>query len=112
MSSSRADKAALPPEVSPTSRGFYLQWEGKRVYRQLVPTPRLLEPLETFSHGTNRPNLLIEGDNLQVLASLKARYAGQIDVAYIDPLYNLGKDDFRYSDKRFYDPDADAADAA
>ena len=55
--------------------------------------------------------MLVEGDNLQVLASLKSRYAGMVDVVYIDPPYNLGKDDFRYSDKRFHDPDADATDA-
>jgi adenine-specific DNA-methyltransferase len=93
------------------SRGLYLQWEGKRVYRQQVPTPRLLEPVKRYSFGTDRPNMLIEGDNLQVLASLKPRYSGQIDVIYIDPPYNLGKDDFRYSDKRFHDPDADDSDA-
>jgi adenine-specific DNA-methyltransferase len=104
----------LQPLADPTSssRGLYLQWEGKRVYRQLVPTPRLLEPLERYSFGEDRENMLIEGDNLQVLASLKSRYTGQVDVIYIDPPYNLGKDDFRYSDKRFHDPDADAADAS
>jgi adenine-specific DNA-methyltransferase len=34
-----------------------------------------------------------------------------VDVVYIDPPYNLGKDDFRYSDRRFHDPDADDSDA-
>lgn len=93
------------------SRGLYLQWEGKRLYRQRVPTPRLLEPIQELSFGCNKPNMIIEGDNLQVLASLKSQYEGQIDVIYIDPPYNLGKDDFRYSDKRFHDPDADDSDA-
>ncbi|MDQ3474310.1 MAG: site-specific DNA-methyltransferase [Acidobacteriota bacterium] len=55
--------------------------------------------------------MVIEGDSLQALASLKSRYAGNVDVIYIDPPYNLGKDDFRYSDKRFHDPDADDSDA-
>lgn len=102
------------PKISDTngsSRGLYLQWEGKKIYRQKVPTPRLLEPVEKYSHGGDRPNMLIEGDNLQVLASLKPRYAGQVDVIYVDAPYNLGKDDFRYSDKRFHDPDADDSDA-
>ena len=72
------------PEPNGTSRGLYLQWEGKKVYRQQVPTPRLFDPVEKYSHGENRDNLLIEGDNLQVLASLKPRYAGMIDVIYID----------------------------
>lgn len=93
-------------------RGLYFQWEGKKLYRQLVPTSRFLEPVPKLSFGETRPNLLIEGENLQVLASLKSRYAGQVDVIYIDPPYNLGKDDFRYSDKRFHDPDADDGDAA
>jgi adenine-specific DNA-methyltransferase len=92
-------------------RGLYLHWEGKRLYRQLVPTPRILEPVPSLSVGNTPDNLLVEGDNLQVLASLKPRYAGQIDVVYIDPPYNTGKDDFRYSDKRFHDPDADDNDA-
>ena len=98
-------------DTNGSSRGLYLQWEGKKIYRQIVPTPRLLEPVEKYSHGGERHNMLIEGDNLQVLASLKPRYAGQVDVIYIDPPYNLGKDDFRYSDKRFHDPDADDSDA-
>ena len=93
------------------SRGLYLQWEGKRLYRQRVPTPRLLEPVKKLSVGKDSQNMVIEGDSLQALASLKSRYAGEVDVIYIDPPYNLGKDDFRYSDKRFYDPDADDSDA-
>ena len=102
---------AKTADTNGSSRGLYLQWEGKKIYRQIVPTPRLLEPVEKYSHGSERPNMLIEGDNLQVLASLKPRYSGQVDVIYIDPPYNLGKDDFRYSDKRFHDPDADDSDA-
>lgn len=95
-----------------TSRGIYLQWEGKRVYRQRIPTPRILEPVTKLSVGDVDSNLIIEGDCLQAMASLKSRYAGAVDVVYIDPPYNLGKDDFRYSDKRFHDPDADDSDAA
>ena len=93
------------------ARGLFLQWEGKKVYRQRVPTPRLLEPMPELSVGVAPTNMVIEGDNLQVLASLKSRYAGQVDVIYIDPPYNLGTNDFRYSDKRFHDPDADDSDA-
>lgn len=93
------------------SQGMFLQWEGKRLYRQRIPTPRLLEPVAELSVGQGSENMVIEGDNLQALASLKSRYAGQIDVIYIDPPYNLGTDDFRYSDKRFHDPDADDSDA-
>jgi len=67
--------------------------------------------MRQLSVGNDAENLIVEGDNLQALASLKPRYGGQIGVIYIDPPYNTGKDDFRYSDKRFHDPDADDNDA-
>ncbi len=100
------------PAVSTNNKGgLYLHWEGKRLYRQKVPTPRILEPVPSLSVGNVPDNIIVEGDNLQVLASLKPRYGGQVDVIYIDPPYNTGKEDFRYSDKRFHDPDADDSDA-
>jgi adenine-specific DNA-methyltransferase len=92
------------------NRGLFLQWEGKRVYRQRIPTPRLLEPVAEHSFGDGA-NMVIEGDNLQVLASLKAQYAGAVKLIYADPPYNTGQKDFRYSDRRFHDPDADDNDA-
>jgi len=105
-----------PPSTRPRScmssaRGIFLQWEGRRAYRQRIPTPRILEPVAKLSVGKIDDNLIIEGDSVQAMASLKSRYAGAVDVVYIDPPYNLGKDDFRYSDKRFHDPDADDSDA-
>ncbi len=44
-------------------------------------------------------NLLLKGNNLLVLHSLKARYAGKVKLIYIDPPYNTGNDGFRYNDK-------------
>lgn len=44
-------------------------------------------------------NLLIEGDNLPVLRLLQKTYAGKIDVMYIDPPYNTGKNGFVYGDR-------------
>ncbi len=45
------------------------------------------------------PNhVLIEGDNLNVLAALSYTHAGKIDVIYIDPPYNTGNKDFVYND--------------
>ena len=46
-------------------------------------------------NGTN--NLYIEGDNLEVLKLLQKAYYNKIDVIYIDPPYNTGKD-FIYKD--------------
>ena len=44
-------------------------------------------------------NLLIKGNNLLALHSLKARFAGKIDCIYIDPPYNTDNDSFRYNDR-------------
>ncbi len=44
-------------------------------------------------------NLLIKGNNLLALHSLKERYHGQIQLIYLDPPYNLDTDDFEYNDR-------------
>lgn len=43
-------------------------------------------------------NLIIKGNNLIVLHSLKKRFAGKIKLIYIDPPYNTGSDSFGYND--------------
>ena len=79
---------------------YGLNWHGKRKARQIALTP---------STGTLRPcpdqsvdwettqNLMIEGDNLEVLKLLQKSYAGKVKLIYIDPPYNTGKD-FVYPD--------------
>ena len=42
-------------------------------------------------------NLIIKGNNLVVLHSLKKRYAGKVKLIYIDPPYNTGGDDNIFS---------------
>ena len=42
-------------------------------------------------------HLMIEGDNLEVLKLLQKSYAGKVNLIYIDPPYNTGKD-FVYPD--------------
>ena len=44
-------------------------------------------------------NLIIKGNNLIALHSLKKRYAGKVKLIYIDPPYNTGSDSFNYNDK-------------
>jgi len=43
-------------------------------------------------------NLIIKGNNLLALHSLKKRYAGKVKLIYIDPPYNTGSDSFQYND--------------
>lgn len=44
-------------------------------------------------------NLLIKGNNLLALHSLKARYAGKVKLIYIDPPFNTESDSFNYNDR-------------
>ena len=44
-------------------------------------------------------NLIIKGNNLLALHSLKKLYRGKVKLIYIDPPYNTGNDEFKYNDK-------------
>ena len=44
-------------------------------------------------------NLIIKGNNLIALHSLKKRYIGKVKFIYIDPPYNTGNDSFMYNDR-------------
>src|SRR5699024_6865679 len=44
-------------------------------------------------------NLIMKGNNLLALHTLKEKYAGKVKVIYIDPPYNTGNDSFRYNDR-------------
>ena len=58
-----------------------------------------------ISDTPDAPNhILIEGDNLEALTTLAYTHEGKIDVIYIDPPYNTGKNDFVYND-RYVDSD-------
>jgi adenine-specific DNA-methyltransferase len=107
-------RVALDPVThapgQPAGPGMYLHWEGRKGYRTRMPAPRMLEPVPKLSFGKPRDSRVIEGDNLQVMVSLRSQYQGAIDVAYLDVPYNTGKRDFAYSDARFHDPNADADD--
>lgn len=48
--------------------------------------------------GIITDNLIVKGNNLLTLHSLKSEFAGQVKVVCIDPPYNKGGDDFNYND--------------
>lgn len=90
-----------------TGAGVNLSFPGKVVARQIgrrvrPRVQRTVKSLSTGDEGGRARNLLIEGDNLQALASLY-RERGQIDLILTDPPYNTGED-FRYNDKWDKDP--------
>ena len=43
-------------------------------------------------------NLIIKGNNLLALHTLKKAYAGKVKLIYIDPPFNTGNDSFKYND--------------
>lgn len=49
-------------------------------------------------NGVIKDNLIIKGNNLLALHSLKERFSGQVKLIYIDPPYNTGGDSFKYND--------------
>ena len=49
-------------------------------------------------NGVIQENLLIKGNNLLALHTLKTQFRGQIKLIYIDPPYNTGSDSFGYND--------------
>jgi len=49
-------------------------------------------------NGDIKDNLIIKGNNLLALHSLKKRFAGKVKLIYIDPPYNTGNDEFKYND--------------
>ena len=93
-------KQLLGGAVDERDEKYGLNWHGKRRARQIALTPStgtlLPCPDESVDWDTTQ-NLMIEGDNLEVLKLLQKSYAGKVKLIYIDPPYNTGKD-FVYPD--------------
>jgi adenine-specific DNA-methyltransferase len=90
----------LDGAVDEREEKYGLNWLGKRRARQLALTPSTgtLRPYpEESADWDTTQNLMIEGDNLEVLKLLQKSYAGKVKLIYIDPPYNTGKD-FVYPD--------------
>lgn len=90
----------LGDAVDESDEKYGLNWQGKRRARQIALTPSTgtLRPCpeESVDWDTTQ-NLMIEGDNLEVLKLLQKSYASKVKLIYIDPPYNTGKD-FVYPD--------------
>ena len=79
---------------------YGLSWHGKRHARQLAlrrSTATLRPCPEESVDWNSTQNMMIEGDNLEVLKLLQRSYTNQVKLIYIDPPYNTGKD-FVYRD--------------
>src|SRR5271170_878242 len=102
-------KELIGKTVTDTEEKYGLNWHGKRKARQLALTPSIgtLRPcLEDSVDWDKTQNLMIEGDNLEVLKLLQKSYSGKVKLIYIDPPYNTGgdfvyPDDFRENIKHY-----------
>lgn len=91
----------LSREIVEGRESYEFTWVGKRgaIAEAGKPTTQTLRPdLEESVDFDKSENIFITGDNLEVLKVLQESYLGKIDMIYIDPPYNTGKD-FVYSDK-------------
>jgi adenine-specific DNA-methyltransferase len=93
-------RRSLGDWVEPGPERFGLSWPGKaecmRVIQEssigtLVPMPK-----DSVDWDTTE-NVIVEGDNLEVLKLLQKAYYGKVKMIYIDPPYNTGKE-FIYPD--------------
>ena len=92
-------------EINFSKESYGMDWLGKSYARLLATdeTTTLLKEDETFNQkeeNKNSENLLIKGDNLEVLKHLSNAYYEKIKMIYIDPPYNTGSDGFVYADDR------------
>jgi len=90
----------LGENMSKKDEHYEFTWVGKQdAFREASePITKTLRPYpnESTDWG-NTKNLYIEGNNLDALKLLLKAYAGKVDMIYIDPPYNTGKD-FIYHD--------------
>ena len=94
-------KQFLSEEIVDGRESYEFTWVGKReaIAEAGRPTTKTLRPdLDESVDFDKSENIFITGDNLEVLKILQESYLGKIDMIYIDPPYNTGRD-FVYSDK-------------
>lgn len=89
----------LEKEVKAKKYGLVFEAHREAIDKTLAThTPILIEESHLFLNNSGQLHFLIEGDNLPALQLLLKTHRGKIDLIYIDPPYNMGKDDFVYDD--------------
>ncbi|HBC3968533.1 site-specific DNA-methyltransferase [Vibrio mytili] len=92
-------------EIELSKESYSLNWLGKsysRLLANLPPKTLIHADVEHNSQEQHKDsnNLLIKGDNLEVLKHLVNAYSEKVKMIYIDPPYNTGSDGFVYNDDR------------
>ena len=102
---------SLRSDGLPVQKEYYsLNWLGKSYAKALRDAPPETLLAEDAAHNRQpenaaSQNLLLKGDNLEILKHLKHAYAGAVKMIYIDPPYNTGSDGFVYQDDRRFTPE-------
>ncbi|MCR9574915.1 site-specific DNA-methyltransferase [Vibrio alginolyticus] len=96
-------------DVELSKESYSLNWLGKSYARLLtnLPPKSLLHEDKQHNHlesNKDSQNLLIKGDNLEVLKHMVNAYSEKVKMIYIDPPYNTGSDGFVYNDDRKFTP--------
>lgn len=93
-------KLVLGEIVDVGKERYGMNWPGKADCFRAIQAPSMatLRPRKDESiNWDTAENLIIEGDNLEVLKLLQKAYLGRVKMIYIDPPYNTGHD-FIYPD--------------
>jgi hypothetical protein len=93
-------RVALGEAVDVGKERYGMNWPGKADCFKAIQRPSLGTLLPVREESVNfdeTENLIIEGDNLEVLKLLQKSYQGKVKMIYIDPPYNTGND-FIYPD--------------
>jgi len=93
-------KLTLGGTVDTGKERYGLNWPGKADCFKNIQRPSMATLVPARSESVNfdtTENLIIEGDNLEVLKLLQKSYLGRVKMIYIDPPYNTGND-FIYPD--------------
>lgn len=103
-------KRSLGSEAEMRDESYALNWLGKSYARLLANENSRTWLKEDNEHNvqpenSKSQNLLIKGDNLEVLKHLVGAYEEKIKMIYIDPPYNTGSDGFVYQDDRKFTVD-------
>ena len=81
--------------VSETER-YEFRWHGKSASKRTAFAPSkaalVYDPARSVNPDKAGGNMIIEGENLEVLKLLTSAYRERIKCIYIDPPYNTGKD--------------------
>lgn len=94
-------KKVVDPALVTEAERYDFRWYGKTRSKRNAFTPSraalVHDPARSVNPAKANGNLIIEGENLEVLKLLTSAYRERIKCIYIDPPYNTGND-FVYSD--------------